>query len=112
VIEGLGQPAGVAAQQADIARMLDLDGHLGGLGLLGPALGGVPHQLGDVHVGQVQGHFVGVDLGHVQHVVDRPRQLGGGGPHRRGVGAAALGKVLAGALEQLGIADDGGKRRA
>ncbi len=112
VLDDLAQPARVAADQAEVVGMLDHDGDVPGLGLRGPAFGLGPEQLADADVLQVERHLVGVDLGHVEDVVDGARELGRRLLHRRGVAAPALGEGLAGPLQELGIANDGGERGA
>jgi hypothetical protein len=62
------------------------------------------------HVAEVQRQLAGVDGGHVQHVVDRARQLRRRGAHGSDVALGPLGQGGPLAVEQLGVADDGGER--
>ena len=87
------------ATPGDGAAALDLGPHLAG---------GFFQQVADPHVAERQLHLAGVDLCHVQNVVDGAGQMAGGDTNGPGVLTAALGQVAQG-LQQFGIADDGGQ---
>ena len=78
VIQSLAEPGHVGADQADGRIDDQLDLHPAGPGLVIPAGGAVGHHLRHVDIGDIEGHFTGVDLGHVEDIVDRAGQLGGG----------------------------------
>ena len=73
-------------------------------------LAGLVEEVADRDVAEIERHFAVVDLGHVEDVVDGPRELGRRGPHRGHMGARPLGQGVAGMVEQFRIADDGGER--
>ena len=64
VIQNLRQPPPISSDLTNVYGALD--GQLNPLGQrdIAPALARLGQQLGDIHVTEVQGHFVSVDLGH------------------------------------------------
>ena len=78
VVQDLAQAPGVGPDQADIGIADQLDSHPDLDGLAHPARLGLGQQVVHPHIAQVQGHFTGVDLGDVQHIVDGAGQLAGG----------------------------------
>ncbi len=108
MIEGLTDPLGVGTDGPQTVGAVDRQASPARLdpGLDTP--GGGLQQIVHPHIAELQLHLAGVDLGHVQHIIDRTGQLAGGDADGTGVLAAAIGQVGL-HLQQLRIADDGGQ---
>jgi len=112
VVEDLSQAPDIAPDEPGIGVDGDRHPNLVVFRLPAPALGGGAQQSADIDILDVQSHLTGADFGHVQDIVDGPREMRGRGANRRDVAARPLSQTLRTSFEKFGITDDGGERSA
>ena len=108
MIKGLTNPLGIGTDGPQTVGAVDHQACPARLDPGPDAPGSGVQQIAHPHISELQLHLAGVDLGHVQHIVDRAGQLAGGDAYGTGMLAAALGQVGL-HLQQFRIADDGGQ---
>ncbi len=75
VFEALRQTFGIDADQAGFDHAGIIEAHFTRLEGIGEAQADFSHDIEQADIGTVDRHFAGVDLGHIEHIVDRPRQF-------------------------------------
>ena len=90
MVHSLGQASGIATDVIERVVAVGDDFDLGPLGLGRPAGSSLLQQVERLILVVGQHHFVGVDLGDVEHVFDGAGQLHGRAAHACGIALAAL----------------------
>ncbi len=112
MVQTLPQPAAIDPHHAGLHHAAIVKPHTARLEGVRQTRRSLRHHVQKPHVAQGHGHLAGIDLRHVQHVVDRPCQF-----LRRALDRIQIGLVLGvltGILrmQQVGIADNRRQRRA